>query len=427
MAWKHELRPASFRGVPFLVDSSDQKLGRRAVQTEYPGRDEPYPEDMGRRAWGDTIKAFVLGDDHLQQAARLAAALNSFGPGELVHPFLGTRLVQIGEVSLSHSSREGGKSTFSIEVMEAGPAQTPSINANTDIALVGACTEAQDTLNQDFLDKYSISALPQGLVDELAVHYNDALNLLAPVRASMATGVTMAEQVASIAALLEDPDALLYQLQTDVYAMFGLPPPAELDALLSSGGTTFSVQSASGSTAVEAQSMPFTYSVAPSAQQTQDVLNRLPSVESTRIVPAHLTPSRQQQVETQDQLLDLLQGTVVITSGVASAEVVYRDRNQAADVQDAFLGALEQAELQASDTLYAALQDVKVSMLDDLSRRGAGLPSVITLTPSSTLPALVQAYRLYQDATREEELVSRNGLQHPSFVPAGEPLEVIGE
>lgn len=417
MAWKHELRPASFRGVPFLVESSDQKLGRRAVQTEYPGRDEPYPEDMGRRAWGDTIKAFVLGDDHLQQAARLAVALNGFGPGELVHPFLGTRLVQIGEVSLSHSSREGGKSTFSIEVMEAGPAQSPSINANTDIALLGACTEAQGTLNQDFLAKYSITELPQGLIDELAVNYNDALNLLAPVRATMATGVTMAQQVASIAALLEDPDALLYQLQTDVYAMFGLPPPAELDAVLSSDGAAIGAQSASS----------FSSSAVPSAQQTQDVLNRLPGVESTRIVPANLTPSRQRQLETQDQLLDLLQGTVVITSGVASTEVTYRDRNQAADVQDAFLIALERAESQASDTLYAALQDVKVGMLDDLSRRGAGLPSVITLTPPSTLPALVQAYRLYQDTTREEELVSRNGLQHPSFVPAGEPLEVIGE
>lgn len=417
MAWKHDLRPASFRGVPFLVESSDQKLGRRAVQTEYPGRDEPYPEDMGRRAWGDTIKAFVLGDDHLQQAARLAVALNGFGPGELVHPFLGTRLVQIGEVSLSHSSREGGKSTFSIEVMEAGPAQSPSINANTDIALLGSCTEAQDTLNQDFLAKYSITELPQGLIDELAVNYNDALNLLAPMRATMATGVSMAQQVADIAALLADPDALLYQLQTDVYAMFGLPPPAELDALLSSGSAAIGAQSASS----------FSSSATPSAQQTQEVLARLPSVESTRLVPAHQTPSRQRQLETQDQLLDLLQGTVVITSGVASTEVTYRDRNQAADVQDAFLIALEQAESQASDTLYAALQDVKVGMLDDLSRRGAGLPSVVTLTPPSTLPALVQAYRLYQDTTREEELVSRNGLQHPSFVPAGEPLEVIGE
>ena len=33
------------------------------------------------------------------QAQRLADALNAFGPGELVHPYLGTRLVQVGEGS----------------------------------------------------------------------------------------------------------------------------------------------------------------------------------------------------------------------------------------------------------------------------------------------------------------------------------------
>lgn len=400
MAWRDELRPASFRGVPFLVDGSDQKLGRRAVQNEYPGRDEPYSEDMGRRAWADSIQAFVLGDDHLQQAARLADALNQYGPGELVHPYIGTRQVQIGEVSLSHSSREGGKSTFTIEVMEAGPAQSPSVAANTDIALQGSCSAAQAALEEDFLERYDLARLPQGLIDELAVRYNDALNLLAPLRATVATGMDMANQVLSIAALLADPQALIDQLLADVYGMFGLSSPNERSA------SWAAPQGAS-------------------VELIQDVLGRLPQVEKTRIVPAYQTPSRQAQVATQDQLLDLLQGTVVITSGLTSSEVTYADRTQAGHVQDAFLDALEQTQLQAGDALYEALQEVKTDMVDDLNQRGADLPSVTTVTPVRTLPALVQSYRLYQDATREQEMVARNHLDHPGFVPAGEPLEIV--
>jgi prophage DNA circulation protein len=36
----------------------------------------------------------------------------------------------------------------------------------------------------------------------------------------------------------------------------------------------------------------------------------------------------------------------------------------------------------------------------------------------------VLAHRIYQDATRSDELVARNGVAHPAFMPA-RPLEVL--
>lgn len=400
MAWRDELRPGSFRGVPFLMESNNEDLGRRAVQTEYPGRDDPYPEDMGRKAWADSLKVFVVGEDHLQQAAALKAALNAFGPGELVHPYWGAMQVQIGKVSLSHSSREGGKSSFTIEVMEAGQQPTPSVIPVTDAKLAASSEEAQTTLIDDFMQVFSIADLPQGLIDELAVRYNDALNLLVPVRGSVSTVLDAASQVRKIAALLADPRALVDQLLADVYGMLGLSSPTS-------------------------RAPSFHAPTSPSVERIQDVLGRLPSVEATRLVPANPTPSRQHQVVTQGQILDLVQGTVVITSGTASSQVDYRDREQAADVQTAFEQVLEQVELKVSDALYEALQQVKVDMVADLSGRGAGLPSVTRLMPERTLPTLVHAYRLYQDATRADQLASRNNLENPLFVPAKVWMEVV--
>lgn len=400
MAWRDELRPGSFRGVPFLVESSDEKLGRRAVQNEYPGRDDPYPEDMGRKAWADSLKIFVLGEDHLQQAARLKEAFNKFGPGELIHPYWGAMLVQVGEVSLSHTSREGGCSRFSVEVMEAGPQPSPSIVPVTDAKLAASTEEAQTTLVNDFEQVFSIADLSQGLIDELAVRYNDALNLLAPVRGSVSTVLDAATQVRNIAALLADPKALAEQLLADVYAMLGLPVSTSRRPSFSSYDGV-------------------------SAERVQDVLSRLPAVESTRLVPANPTPSRQQQAITQAQILDLVQGSIVIASGLASSQVEYRDREQAADVQDAFEEALERVELKASDAIYEALQQVKVDMVADLSGRGAGLPSVTRVMPERTLPTLVHAYRLYQDATRADQLAARNNLENPLFVPAKAWMEVV--
>ncbi|WP_374707575.1 DNA circularization N-terminal domain-containing protein, partial [uncultured Deefgea sp.] len=39
MAWREQLQPASFRGVPFYVYTSSGEVGRRNVVHEYPLRD----------------------------------------------------------------------------------------------------------------------------------------------------------------------------------------------------------------------------------------------------------------------------------------------------------------------------------------------------------------------------------------------------
>ena len=50
MPWRDRLLDASFRGAAFRVEShSAEAAGRRAAVHQYPGRDTPYAEDLGRR------------------------------------------------------------------------------------------------------------------------------------------------------------------------------------------------------------------------------------------------------------------------------------------------------------------------------------------------------------------------------------------
>ena len=51
----------------------------------------------------------------------------------------------------------------------------------------------------------------------------------------------------------------------------------------------------------------------------------------------------------------------------------------------------------------------------------------IRVTPEATQPALVLAYGLYEDAGREAEIVTRNKVRHPGFVPGGQALEVLAD
>jgi prophage DNA circulation protein len=429
MSWRDQLRPASFRGVPFLVESSEQKLGRRAVQTEYPGRDEPFPEDMGRRAWGDSISAFLVGDDHLEEAKRLAEALNRYGPGELVHPYIGTRLVQIGEVSLRQTTREGGLSTFTIEAMEAAPAKTPAEYINTDTALQQSCDKAEQSLLDEFEAFFNVEGMSQGLVDELAVAYDKTMEFIAPAQdlwargqslwakgqgyiswgqSQIATGQAWVGRVQGIINNFSDPQALgggLFYGLRDLLGVFG-----HVGAKGSAKNSILPIPTAAPK---------------PSAEQVLDVLRRLPKTEKTRVIPVNQTPSRTEQVRMQGALLDLSHSATVIAAAQTSSLIEYRDQLQAERAQEAFIAAIEQAELNASDTVYQALERVKIDLIKDLDSRGAGLPSVTKVIPQHTLPALVQAYRLYSDSTRDVDLIERNQLQHPGFIPAGEPLEVV--
>ena len=79
----------------------------------------------------------------------------------------------------------------------------------------------------------------------------------------------------------------------------------------------------------------------------------------------------------------------------------------------------------ADDDGYQALQDLRGAVLEDLTRRGARLPRLRTYTPRATMPALCLAYEIHSDAGREDELLRRNAIAHPGFVPGGQPLEVL--
>ncbi|HAW1868790.1 TPA: baseplate protein [Escherichia coli] len=108
MTWKDRLQDASFRGVPFKVEEESAGTGRRVETHEYPNRDKPYTEDLGKITFRPSITAYVVGDDCFDQRDRLIDALNKPGPGTLVHPTYGELKVCVdGEVRVSTSKSEG--------------------------------------------------------------------------------------------------------------------------------------------------------------------------------------------------------------------------------------------------------------------------------------------------------------------------------
>src|SRR5215471_15541205 len=99
--WRDELLPASFRGAMFHVDSGSKESGRRIVVHEFPKRDVPYAEDMGRRALVFSVRGYCITypfdaqsggllyrRDYRMARDALIAQLETGGPGVLQLPTL---------------------------------------------------------------------------------------------------------------------------------------------------------------------------------------------------------------------------------------------------------------------------------------------------------------------------------------------------
>lgn len=118
---------------------------------------------------------------------------------------------------------------------------------------------------------------------------------------------------------------------------------------------------------------------------------------------------------------DLFRRAAVVALARASASYQPASANDAAAVRATVCGALD-AEIiiaadQHADATYNALRVLRAAVSADLTKRGAGLPTIATFTTQASLPALALAQRNYRDAARADDLVTQSNCVHPAFMP----------
>lgn len=73
------------------------------------------------------------------------------------------------------------------------------------------------------------------------------------------------------------------------------------------------------------------------------------------------------------------------------------------------------------DATYQALRNLRAAVAFDLFVRGASLPALIEVTTLVPMPSLVEAWTLYEDTSREPQLVASADPPHPLFMPLNFP------
>lgn len=462
--WRDSLLPASFRGVGFFISSTVVPIGRKGQLHEFPQRDEPYFESLGKQSQVHTVTAFIVGPDCFEQRDKLLQALEAPGAGELVHPWLGRMQVQVGDCDMTHSLAEGGIVHLNLKFYPDQPLKFPTSTLNTGRQLV----QASEGLLDSALRRYRAV---MATVDAVRINIQALRSTLSGVFA------TIQRQFSSFMTVYSDATALVHSLVNAPYTlstMFstffasfqgnsrrssressgnnvgaggaasgggstgsGSGSSGGSNAGGSSGGVSGSAGSvASGSRNTSGvESVPYRSIISDATQQAQAV-SSINQINQGGGLDTGVTAQATADL-VQDALL------VKVARVVASMPVAVSTKPilvvpsldqqrvqplQRADVpvaddvielRDTLSAAIWDAALKADPEHYLALNTLRHALISHLNAVAASGVRLQDMKVSEPLPALVLAYRRFGDASRSHEVVQRNRIPHPGFVSPG--------
>jgi len=433
-AWLDQLRMASFRDVPFQVDTVDLSAGENTVLREYPFQDLPTVFSMGTAAEEIKLSAYVIGDDYLDQLARLREVLK--GEGVLVHPTGGSiRCWVHGRYTVREApAAEGGMARLDITFVRAETRRYPVGVVNTREQLVDAAGQAEDAAIEQYEAnagfgglagwarenilgrmRAGLDVLWNGLsvVNQAFDYYNDLVRTYYTMPLSelaMFPGV-FAQRVRD---LLRIPTDLETGAAWDVFSAarnFGIKPTGIVEEAYTNANTSGQFTPSSSRDQLEAAFAP-----------TQSPYN---------------APSRQREQRASEALLLLIEILTACMAVRAIAQIELDNYDQALalrlDMSRLLTRLMRSTAAQGNavattDGLPAhqALMQLHASLLADLQARSRDLARLTTYTPESWQPAIFISYRLFGTVGWADEILSMNPhIRNPLLVPPGTALRII--
>ncbi|MFJ2527142.1 DNA circularization protein [Pseudomonas helmanticensis] len=411
--WRDQMLPASFRGISFLIPQASVPVGMKVQLHEFPQRDEPYAEQLGKQAQVHRLVCWIIGDDCFVRRDKFMEAVQTPGAGELVHPWLGRMQVKAGEAELTHDFKQGGMAAFAVTFYPDIPLKFPTAKVNTQQQVV----KASDSLLDSALARYK-SAMAK--VDQARLGFARLRNSLSGVY------TVIQQQFSTIVGAFSNLTGFVQSL---------INAPDSLSSLFSSYFSEFSVDDYLG----DDSGSSYRNSVATATQQTEAV-SSINTVSDSGGVDAAVASQATANL-VQDALLvqvALIISEMPVASQPVSTATVSSVEQQAVqpivrpevpvaddviELRDNLNEAIFQASLKADPEHYMVLNTLRQTIVKHLTAVAESGVRLVEITPPETLSALVLAYRRFGDATRESEVVQRNRLRHPGFVPA-RPIKI---
>jgi len=401
--WLKTLWPASYKGVPFYFESDDEEGGRDNVKHVFPHRDQPFIEDMGEalRYYGGT--AYVHGDNADGLANALKAALSSYGAGMLVVPYFGPVSVHCETFKRSTHRDQMGYVAFELKFVRTGAA-TAFISVP---ALANAAFVAAESVAVSLGALFPRTILTLGQPDYVVGAAVDTL-------ASAAAAVEVLRQSYPV-----DP-AVSAKLRDGVAGFLAALPTQVSNA------------------AAPADAGPAVSSLVALVRQLGDGLAPAPAIRaSLELVDAFPAPPAPLSATVAGQPYLSTPARTAYQNAVAAARIVrlaaltayaegvlrstFADRPSGitarAEVAERFEAELYDTTGAENHDLFVAIEVLRGKVIEWLTKTINTLAPVIVVESARIMPSLALAWALYADPNRASELVARNNVRHPSFMP----------
>lgn len=450
MAWRKRLRPASFREVPFFVAESDRGVGINTVVKELiPPEKEPgefetealtYVDDLGMSLDEFVIEGYIIankdnGYDYFPARDDLIKALNTRGPGKLIHPYYGEIWVyHIGKARIRETDAEGGIARFIMTFSQFNelpdPARTVAADSGVDNKVDTNISKADDAI----ASKVNFSGVHiQSLADSIKDGLQKFVDSIRKIRGTIsqyqseAVGY-LSNIIVSIDDVIDSPTDTLDTIKDATQHLLTV---VGLGAETIYGGTVGAytgelrgdVIELNGKSVPDDIGLSFIDGLITAADFGYD---SIPWVQ-------------EEQINNVKLMLCYLKISLMGVISKIAIRVEYKSQESAEEYQEKIKAAMDDVLLQIGDLvdvdvdenqLYEAMDDLKNSFLSSFAAKIAGISrSVIYTVPADGSCTLLIAYNKYGDIDREQDVYDRNRslVKHPGFCIGGEDLKVLND
>ena len=393
-SWLEGYQQASFRGVNFYVTGAEVSGGRRIATHAFPGRDDVYHQDLGRKSRNFRFPAYIVSDNYFTDREALIAALEAAGPGKLVHPYRGIFEVVVTGFIERETTAEGRLARFDIEMAEQKVTELTVATTNTKAQTVEAKAGLLDSIKAAFEAAYTIAQMPVTAIQDAVGVADQILDVIGAAKKLAATSADFTRE-------LSNAKGKVIQLTLDAEFIYNSM------ADLINFGTD---EDATAENAVEQM------------REVTEIYNNAAGVQTITSEALFLDPDYAAR-----QIQEMSQQVAVASAVGLTADVEYTSVEQAQEVQDTILGFLDtiMASETVADEVYSAARTAKAAIVEDLEATILDLSSLVDYTIVETTNTLALTNTIYGTVDNEEEIINRNAIIDPFFISPAKPVEVV--
>lgn len=402
MSFYDALRKPSWKGFEFSLDSEGKDFGRDVKKQKVINGEKVFYEDTGVKETVFSIEAVIGGaDDFVQQMEEFERLLAAKGAGNLILPHEGEMLAVVTAARRRTASREIGVAYYSITFERLEKIQERS-SASTSVGLRNQTDSTMNALLADFTNAYN------GTVPDFVT--SGSTNQMEAFTGKLSTALSR------IRTNLNKPSFSMNDAKgfgQQIIDMFG-------------GIANFSE--------------PVNYAVsAPIVEESTKVnplllTKTLTGISSTAIADSAEVGQAGTLRAKNNTAMDLMVRGAAITSAANTVSYAeFSSKEEALAVRDELLNVMSSLRSSAGNqrwpASYKAIGSLMSAVNNDINTGLGRLPKTVTVKNQSVRSALELSYRLYGNQptlvlAKSNDIINRNGIVHPSFVPA-ENVEVL--